>query len=93
MNVSGVSQKNVDVTLVAGVSPVLQTRAPTEKFSGPVVTSLESSPTTFHVMGVMVRFAAAKAGSTEKRITHSRAAQTMAAMRGLGRLMQCLILY
>lgn len=74
INASAVSQTNADVTLVAAVSPVLQTRAPTGKFSGPVVTSLESSPTTFQVMGVIVRFAAASAGSTENRRVPSRAA-------------------
>ena len=86
-----VSQTKADVTLVASVSPVLQTRAPTGKLFGPVVTSLESSPTTFHVIGVMVRIGCARAGSAVKRIAPSRAAKVMAARGGLGRFMQSVV--
>lgn len=59
MYVALVSQTNVETTLVAATSPVLQTRAPTGKLFGPVLTLLLSSPTTFHVSGVIVRIAAA----------------------------------
>jgi hypothetical protein len=54
------SQTTVAVTLVAGASPVLQTRAPTGKLFGPTLTLLLSKPMIFQVMGVIVKFAACK---------------------------------
>jgi len=49
----GFSKTKVSLTFVAGASPVLQTRAPTGNVSGPVETSLLSSPMTFHVIGLI----------------------------------------
>jgi hypothetical protein len=59
-----VSKTNADCTFVAAVSPVLQTRAPTGKVLGPVVTSLLSSPMTPQVMGVIVSAGAKMAEAT-----------------------------
>lgn len=56
------SHTKVAVTFDADASPVLQTRAPTGKLLGPTLTLLLSKPMMFHVMGVMVKFAAAYAG-------------------------------
>src|SRR5438105_10260254 len=50
------------LTAVAVWSPVLHTRAPTGKVSGPVAGELLSRPTTFHVRGVIVRMGDAWAG-------------------------------
>ena len=52
----------VTTRLVAGSSPVLHTRAPTGKVSGPAARLLLSRPITSHVMGVMDRIAAPWAG-------------------------------
>ena len=60
---SAVVQLNAEVTLVAVAPPVLQTRAPTGKSLGPVVTSLLSRPTMFQVSGVTVKMAAAGIGA------------------------------
>lgn len=61
-----VSKIKDDCTFVAAASPVLHTRAPTGNIFGPTFSLLLSSPTTFHVMGVIVRAGAktAVAGST-----------------------------
>jgi hypothetical protein len=50
------------VTAVADVVPVLHTRAPTGKSVGPVDGLLLSSPSTFHVTGVIVKTGEAAAG-------------------------------
>ncbi len=59
MNGSLVSHTKVDSTFAAGVSPVLQTRAPTGNLLGPSLTLLLSKPITFQVMGVISNIAAA----------------------------------
>lgn len=52
------SQTKFETRLVAAASPVLQTRAPTMKVSGPTATLLLSSPTISHEIGVIVRIGA-----------------------------------
>src|SRR5262245_45713889 len=57
------SQTKVDVTPV--VATFEQTRAPTGKCCGPAVGRLLSSPTTFHVSGVIVSVADAVAATSD----------------------------
>src|SRR5438046_7987080 len=57
------SHTYVTTTFVAALEPVLQTLAPERNSFGPVFTSLLSRPTTFHVIGVIVRLGAALARS------------------------------
>ena len=84
MKASLLSHTKVEDTLVAAVSPVLHTRAPTGKLFGPALTSLESSLTTFQVSGVIVRTGAAEAGWTESKTAPSKAALTPATRDRLG---------
>lgn len=59
MTVEPAPKFSVAFKLVIVAPPVLQTRAPTGKVSGPSVTGLlESSPMTFQVVGAIVRFCA-----------------------------------
>ena len=53
--VLAVSQTQVVVTSPSTMSPVLQTSAPIENELGPVAGVFESSPTTFHSIGVIER--------------------------------------
>src|ERR1051326_7931887 len=76
-----VSQTKVATTFVAALEPVLQIFAPDRNSFGPAVTSLLSSPITFHVMGTIVRAGAALA----VRIPRGRielASATTARIRG-----------
>src|SRR5438874_4627148 len=81
MNAFAVSHTRVDTSEDAVTSPVLQTRAPTGNVSGPTETLFESSPTTFHVMGLMVNAATAKAGEAGRNAGRSVAATTAQANR------------
>src|SRR3954451_10466779 len=66
-----VSHTNVTATLV--VATLLQMRAPTGKFAGPVAGLLLSSPMTFHAIGVAVNVVAACAAAGRSNASNTAA--------------------